>query len=250
MLEGVDELIVIYATLGAEEQRAYWQARGDDDPLASVPARMARLLAKAESGAAEYAGLAAAFRQLLEADSEGLDQLSLHLRLGYGALLALAGEYPGARQILEPVVDAGAPAQMRETTHEIAARQALAWAWLNTGETKRARALLALDWERCRRMGADGRLHRSGDIFECARNQVLLGDTEHAPELLERAEQAGWRDYSGIAHDPSWNALRGQPRFRAVIAHVKADLDAQRDWVERVDAEDGFLARLDAATSH
>ena len=101
--------------------------------------------------------------------------------------------------------------------------------------------------EHFRQRDSDGRLHRSGDLFEFARNQALLGDSPRALDLLERAERAGWRGYYSARHDPRWDALRGEPRFQALMARVKADLDAQRARVEQIDAEDDFAARLDAA---
>ena len=47
--------------------------------------------------------------------------------------------------------------------------------------------------------------------------------------------------------DPYWAALESDPRYRALMATVKADIDRQRAEVERIDATDGFKAKLDAA---
>jgi hypothetical protein len=38
-----------------------------------------------------------------------------------------------------------------------------------------------------------------------------------------------------------------EPRFQAVMARVKADLDEQRARVEAIEAGEDFVARLDAA---
>jgi hypothetical protein len=48
-------------------------------------------------------------------------------------------------------------------------------------------------------------------------------------------------------NDPYWASLESDPRYRALIATVKADVDRQRAEVERIDATDDFMARIDAA---
>ena len=62
------------------------------------------------------------------------------------------------------------------------------------------------------------------------------------PELC-----VGWRDYYVQHHDPRWAPLIDNPRYQALMAEVKADVDRQRAEVERMDAEEDFVARLDAA---
>jgi hypothetical protein len=66
-------------------------------------------------------------------------------------------------------------------------------------------------------------------------------------DVLERAIKAGWRDYYVRRNDPYWAALENEPRYRALMATVKADIDRQRAEVERIDATDDFKAKLDAA---
>jgi hypothetical protein len=125
--------------------------------------------------------------------------------------------------------------------------QALAWAWQQTGQDEKAARLLdGLDRE-FRAEQAEARQHLSEDRFEYARNALLLGNREQALELLEQAAEAGWRGYYGIRADPRWDPLREEPKFQAVLAKVKADLDAQRAQVEAIEADDDFIARYDAA---
>jgi hypothetical protein len=47
--------------------------------------------------------------------------------------------------------------------------------------------------------------------------------------------------------DPRWEALREHPRFRAVMAANKADIDRQRAILEAIEAEDDFESSFDAA---
>jgi hypothetical protein len=47
--------------------------------------------------------------------------------------------------------------------------------------------------------------------------------------------------------DPYWAPLENDPRYRALMATVRTDIDRQRAEVERIDATDGFKAKLDAA---
>jgi hypothetical protein len=46
--------------------------------------------------------------------------------------------------------------------------------------------------------------------------------------------------------DPRWAMVRDEPRFRAVMAWVKEDLDAQRAAFEAANSDEEFLTRLDA----
>jgi TolB-like protein/Tfp pilus assembly protein PilF len=79
-----------------------------------------------------------------------------------------------------------------------------------------------------------------------ARATLLLGDTDRALVLLEQAAREGWRGYYGASRDPRWAIVRDEPRFRAVMAWVKEDLDAQRAAFEATHSDEDFLARLDA----
>jgi hypothetical protein len=84
------------------------------------------------------------------------------------------------------------------------------------------------------------------------------GETHRAVELLKRyiesrrgpapgrAVAAGWRDYYLRRNDPYWAVVQDRPAFRELIEKVKADVDRQRAEVERIDAREDFMAKLDA----
>jgi hypothetical protein len=78
---------------------------------------------------------------------------------------------------------------------------------------------------------------------------VLAGDKTLALERLRQAIDAGWRDYYSVMSDPRWQALGADPRFKELMTTVKVDIDAQRARLERIEATDDFVARLDRVTA-
>jgi hypothetical protein len=44
-----------------------------------------------------------------------------------------------------------------------------------------------------------------------------------------------------------WAALEKDPRYRALMAKVKADVDRQAAEIARIDASEDFVAKFDAA---
>jgi len=122
---------------------------------------------------------------------------------------------------------------------------ALAIAYRGVGETARAAAVLSTIDSHCRTLQAQGRLRISALIYTCAENSLLRGEVEEALDRVERAIEAGWRDYYLREHDPVWAPLRDDPRYRRLMARVKADVDRQRAEIERIDASADFVAKLD-----
>ena len=159
----------------------------------------------------------------------------------------MSGEYDGAIETLEPLAGPGRtlPPGISADIHP---RQALAWAWLQTGEPERAVALLEpVDEFRTQRLAAGEFVSSSEWLASFALNSVVLGDEARAIELLERAVDAGWRNYYLMIRDPRWDALREHPQLVDLLARVKADIERQRAELEAIEAEDDFAARLDAA---
>ena len=80
--------------------------------------------------------------------------------------------------------------------------------------------------------------YRSGDArIARVKAFALLGDKEQALAELNAAYQAGWRtpfDYESfiwIDQDPTTAILQSDPRFKAILAQVRADLARQRGQV-------------------
>jgi eukaryotic-like serine/threonine-protein kinase len=83
--------------------------------------------------------------------------------------------------------------------------------------------------------------HGPAGTATLARIYSLLGKTDEALALLEEAVAAGWRDYYFAVDDPRWENVRGLPRFEALMANMRADIEPQR---ERVLATRPLLAAL------
>jgi len=143
----------------------------------------------------------------------------------YGMMLALAGDHAAAQEVLASVefspTDLGNP----DTT---SARQTLAWSYTVTGQMDKADPILRELDLLITDIDSQGRLHRSDFLSTYALNAVLMGRPEVAVERLQRAVDAGWRDYYIHVHDPRWDNLRDDPRYQALMADVKADVDRQR----------------------
>jgi hypothetical protein len=66
---------------------------------------------------------------------------------------------------------------------------------------------------------------------------------------LEQAIEVGRRDYYLRERDPYWASVAEHPRYRALMATVKADFDRQRAKVQRIDISEDFSGKLDAAVA-
>ena len=185
---------------------------------------------------------------------EAFDDLGLKLadldpfsKVIAGVHLARGGDYAAAIEVLEPVVDIEAPYNVDGAPYMSPPAHSLAWAYLHTGtDAKAARVLTAASRE-CSTWRADGRGHGSGRLQYCAEAELLRGNVDAALEGLDLAFQAGWRGYYVQERDPYWVSVASDPRYRALMAKVKADVDQQRAAVQQVESNDVFLGKLDAA---
>jgi TolB-like protein/Tfp pilus assembly protein PilF len=239
-------LVQAYAELGMRDLAEYWGKRFDQDHPTFYLGRAIILRTLAiDTGLIGYDDALGRLQDALDAASVNLEQVPDDVRSFYGALHSLAGHHEIAVRILEPLVDANAP--LRDAIAEAFVVHALAHALLEAGHQERAARLLRRHDLAFVRLHAEGKLELSSEQAMYALNTLMLGDAAGALDLLERAERAGWRRYYSVLHDPRWNAVRKEPRYQAIMARVKADIDAQRRRVEVIEAEDDFAARLDAA---
>jgi hypothetical protein len=238
--EALPYLVQSYSRLGMWREAHEWQVRVDRErPKSEWPAPSRFELLRLQARGAE---LRTALREAFDSmDGKATSSPPPE----YGILQALSGDYQGAVRTLESQVSVNAPLSGAEL--EANSRQALAWAYLNTGATDRAQAILSELDRQFRDRQTKGWLHLSIDLAMFAQNAVLAGDDASAIDRLRAAVSAGWRDYYSIENDPRWGSLLDDVRFRQVMDGVKADIDSQRATLERIEASDDFAARVDQA---
>jgi hypothetical protein len=79
-------------------------------------------------------------------------------------------------------------------------------------------------------------------MYSHARTALLRGDPDAAIGRLRRAVALGWRDYYVTHHDPRMEGLSDDPRYQALMAEVKADVDRQAAEIARREAAAGATA--------
>jgi TolB-like protein/Tfp pilus assembly protein PilF len=244
-------LTLTYATLGMAEPAEYWLARIEREWPEVYQMHFFRATVLGHlAGQRTYEEAVADFEAVLDFAGVSPERLTPENATAYGMLLALAGDHQRAQRVFESVIDLEVARQgLRgpRVHREADVRHALAWSYQQTGSPAKATALLESLAQDFRSRQSAGHLHLSDELADFACNTLLRGDTGRALDLLAQAEAAGWRGYYAALQDPRWDAVREAPKFKAIMARVKADLDAQRAEVEAIDAEDDYIARLDAA---
>lgn len=159
---------------------------------------------------------------------------------------ARAGDYVTSIKTLEPVVDIESPyASALPSPAYSPAAHMLAWSYQHTGANAQATRLLEAAVRACSTAHV-GRSRDSASLHRCAEVQLLLGKVGPALDGLEQAIEAGWREYYVKERDPIWAQVANEPRYRALMARVRADIDRQRAEVERAAPARELLANLDA----
>ncbi|MGD8358894.1 MAG: tetratricopeptide repeat protein, partial [Lysobacterales bacterium] len=233
-------LALSYAMLAMWDKAEYWMARSyrefpDFPPIAIFPSQT-------DQWRGRYAAGLEDLKQSVAAGGTNPTDLFWYAPI-YGRYLAMAGDYQAAIDILQPYFEAerNLPGPRRDRK----ARHALAFALLRTGENERAKALL----EPVEDFAKDPKYSASfGPAFAdyyFARNAALLGKRELALERLRKAIDAGWRGYYIKDLEPLWDTLKDDPRYQAMMAEVKADVDRQRVAVEQLDAKQDLPALVD-----
>jgi hypothetical protein len=92
----------------------------------------------------------------------------------------------------------------------------------------RARGLIEESETRVRARIASGDL-AAANFMEAGVARALVGDANGAFAELQRAYDAGWRDYGIAAIDPMLAAVRADPRFRALLDSARTDVAGQRE---------------------
>jgi len=239
-------LIDSYALLGLWDQSSYWAERMKADDTAYLWSKFASSFVPWYRG--RYQEALDEWDKALAGIGSTLAEMPRMGALLYGELQALAGDFDGAIETLQPLIGPPKPVIYAEMHWaETPALHALAWSYQQAGLPEKGRTMLEslerqlLETERL------GLLHVSNDLFFFARNALLMGDHELALARLRRAVAAGWREYYVEVSDPRWAGLRDSPDYQALLAEVRADVDRQRAEVERIDAEENLPTLLDQA---
>jgi TolB-like protein len=139
--------------------------------------------------------------------------------------IAYLTDSPDLESLLAPLVD-------RSPTNRLwggeSVRLRYAYALQKRGESARA-TVLAAEAERYAReriaAGDDTPAHR----VELAAAASLRGAADAALEWLERAFDAGYRDYGFLERDPIFRPLGSHARFVSVLDRMRSDVEAQRE---------------------
>lgn len=234
-----------YAMLGQFQTAAHWMAGTARDHPETMWVRTGWVQAHAPHWEGDYGQAVGEMNQAWAAHDLSIQQIPPAIRRFYGINQALAESSAGAIDTLAEVLPSGGDRDILGGAYGVDAYQSLAWSYLQSGQPGEARQVLdAVErWF----AGAHGsaEMVKSTSLYEAARNAVLMGDDELALDRLEQAVTAGWREFYIKNRDPRWAALRDDPRYQALMAEVKADVDRQWKEVERMDAEEDFPALLE-----
>ena len=241
------------AMLGRHEQAARWRDRNIEVHPGNMMMRLIELvILSLDMGAMDYADALGEIDQMLESGAPEPIPAVPSAAVYRGELLALSGDLPAALLVLEPMVQSSGV----KFAGENRVRRTLAWIYAQWGDGDGAAKVLEPLKDEFRNAYAAGRLREFDPIAGYnsgasgyAMTMLLSGDEDAALDLLEEAVEAGWRGYYAVSRDPRWEALREHPRFGAVMARIKADIDRQRRRLEVIEDEDDFEAKFDAAVA-
>jgi TolB-like protein/cytochrome c-type biogenesis protein CcmH/NrfG len=148
-------------------------------------------------------------------------EMSLHR-----ADIAYVTDQPDLESLLAPLVERSPTNRLLWDGESVRLR--FAYALHKRGESARSKALAA-EAERYAReriaAGDDTPAHR----VELAAAAALRGEADAAVEWLERAFEAGYRDYGFLERDPIFRPLGRDARFVRVLDRMRRDVEAQRE---------------------
>jgi len=237
-------LALNYALLGLWDQAAYWSERSKVDAPDVIWVKI--YSANVPWWRGNYRAAVVEYDKALGEGKSRFADVPVEFRLYYGEALSMAGDYAAAIETVERAWDPETSARYGEY-NELAGSvlHTLAWSYKNLGDTDKAAEILKSLEQTFIDLQGKGLMHESDDLYFFACNAMLMGNRELAYQRLRQAVDAGWREVYIHAGDPRWEPLEQDPRYRALMAEVRADVDAQRAEVERRDAEEDFPALLD-----
>lgn len=106
-------------------------------------------------------------------------------------------------------------------------RLALGFAHLQAGDPRTGEALIEATERETRRI-LEGGADYAGLWVDLAAAHAARGRDERALAALEQATENGWRQPGFLRHDPVFELLRGDDRFRDVVEFLEDDIGDQR----------------------
>jgi len=144
----------------------------------------------------------------------------------------LAGEYDTAISIFRSQTNE-IPAVLVEEMfgrHGVDTQNALAFAYMKTGNSAKAREMLEYRHDKVLRLGHST---QPALLETLSLSQVLQGKDDDAYETLAKAVDNGWANYYRAIHDPRWGDTLTKPRFIELLRRVQDNLATQREIVMR-----------------
>lgn len=225
-----------YAMLGQFQTAADLMSADTKDHPDVMWVRTGWVQAQAPYWEGDYAQAASEMRRARDSNGISLEQINPSLRYFYGVNQALAGDFTKAVETLAEALPDTVELSVIDYFYGVDAYQSLAWAYGQLGMPDKSRLLLEIVEQWFAQKNSSVAMVKSTQLYEAARNAVLMGNKELALNRLEQAVTSGWRAYYINKHDPRWDALKDDPRYQALMAQVQADVDRQRTEVERIDA--------------
>jgi hypothetical protein len=159
-----------------------------------------------------------------------------------GALLARAGEYGAAITFLEPLVDAGSPAETHADDFWFNGLHALAWAYRHAGADEKAARLLASAARLCDDERAAARLRDGLELHRCAETELLRGGGPRARRVRTGGRRRlarllpSERPAGGGADRPAYRVLIEKVSGRATVSGRRSGESTHQETSAKVDA--------------
>lgn len=197
-----------------------WRFLSESEQRLPGPTRFQEEMSLAALFRGDAVGALDRIRRLAESPP-GDDPESLQLRAEMAYLVGAQGMAPWTEALMEDF--AGAPSAWLGVSQRVR----LAYVKSRSGDRASTAAMLDLA-ARLARDRIDGGDESPIWRTELAAIAALRGEVDEALDALDRAYDAGYREYGLLERDPILAPLRDNPRFSAVLDRMRRDVAEQR----------------------
>jgi serine/threonine protein kinase/Tfp pilus assembly protein PilF len=142
-----------------------------------------------------------------------------------------AGNYQNARKYFQKVT---AMDSLGRTWWGKAYTTVLGYIYWKTGQPDTARKLFKQSLE-MNHQDIEQSSEYYGSYYDLAAINAIQGRKDEACDWLQKAIDAGCREYQYASHDPLFENLRSEERFKQMMAKIKAEIDEMRKHVAERD---------------